>query len=45
MRADNPNGIYLSDSWLEPPDPPATCHQCDHDLDDCTCHDDDLDDE
>ena len=30
----------MHDSWLNPPDEPW-CDNCDHQLDDCTCDDDD----
>jgi hypothetical protein len=41
MKAHNPNQSPLHDSWLNPPDDGPWCDNCDRQLGDCTCDDDD----
>jgi hypothetical protein len=41
MKAHSLNNAPLSDSWLNPPDDGPWCDNCNQQLDDCTCDDDD----
>jgi hypothetical protein len=41
MTAFSPNHAPLHDPWLNPPDDEPWCDSCDHELDHCTCDQDD----
>jgi hypothetical protein len=42
MKAHSLNNAAMHDNWLNPPDDEPWCDNCDRQLDDCTCDEDEV---